>query len=140
MNDAWFYRIGEQQHGPIPLAELRRLVAAGQLAPTVPVWRDGMNMWVPASNMGLVDDGGLKYIIPTSQTSGTSLAAGYLAILAIFVIPLAPVAVLLGVLGLRDLKQHPEKNGWGRAMTGIVLGGLLTLTLIALGIAIAMGK
>ena len=32
--------------------------------------------------------------------------------------------MILGIYALRDLRQHPEKRGRGRALTGIILGGL----------------
>jgi hypothetical protein len=43
------------------------------------------------------------------------------------VFPLGYAALVLGILGVRDLRAHPEKNGWGRAITGIVLGALITI-------------
>ena len=42
-----------------------------------------------------------------------------------------PLALVLGILALRDLKLHPHKRGMGRALTGIVLGALGTLAMIA---------
>jgi len=39
----------------------------------------------------------------------------------------APAGIVLGILGVRDLKQHDHNRGCGRAITGIVLGGLVTL-------------
>lgn len=129
MKDAYYYRYGEAQYGPIPRAELERLIAAGQLTRATPVWGDGMAGWAPASHLPgpVADEGGIQFLIPTARTSRYSLAAGYLGLFGIVVFPLAPFAILLGILGIRDLKRNPEKNGWGRAITGVVLGGLTTL-------------
>ncbi len=129
MSDAWYYRYGESQVGPIPKVELDRLLQTGQLNPATPVWCQGMAGWAPASygtNAAAPDDG-LRFLIPTKSTSAWSLTAGYVGIFCIFIFPIAPLAIVFGILGIRDLKRNPEKNGWGRAITGIVLGGLVSL-------------
>jgi hypothetical protein len=74
-------------------------------------------------------DEALKYLIPVGR-SGWAVAAGYLAFFAIFALP-APFALAAGILGLRDIKQNPEKLGKGRAIFGIVMGGLGCLILLA---------
>lgn len=74
---------------------------------------------------------GLKYIVPTSQTSGMALAAGYLGIFGFFFCPLGLGALVLGVLALRDLRANPYKNGTGRAWTGIVCGAIQLASLVA---------
>ena len=129
MYDAWFYRVGESQLGPVPMIELQRLLAAGQIGPAVAVWREGMPSWLPASQIPgmMASEGGLQFIVPTGRTSQSSLAAGYLGLFGLVFCPLGPAALVFGILGVRDLKKHPEKNGWGRAITGIVLGALTTI-------------
>ncbi len=130
----WFYRMGDRALGPIPRVELERLLSTRQIGPAVQVWKDGMPSWVPAARVpGLVPpEGGLQFIVPTGRTSASSLAAGYLGLFGIVVLPLAPAALVLGILGVRDLRKNPEKNGWGRAITGIALGGLMTLIALAM--------
>lgn len=142
MNDAWFYRVGESQIGPVPMMELQRLMGTGQIGPSVALWKEGMAGWVPASQVPALmpAEGGLQFLVPTGRTSGLALTAGYLGIFGFFFPPLAPVALVLGILGVRDLKRHREKNGWGRAITGIVLGGLLTLGLLFLLGLVILGK
>jgi hypothetical protein len=44
----WYHLQGEDQHGPITLDEIRRLVVDGQVAPDTFVWADGMPDWLPA--------------------------------------------------------------------------------------------
>lgn len=127
MNDAWFYSLNGQQFGPMPLAELRRLMQTGMLGTMVPVWAQGAQATITAGQavgnqpIGHASDG-LQYIVPTGQTSGSALAAGYLGIFGFFFCPLGIGALALGIMGLRDLKQNPQKNGTGRAWTGIVCG------------------
>jgi hypothetical protein len=48
MADQWYYEANGQQTGPVDLAELQRLAAAGQLQPTDLVWKAGMHQWAPA--------------------------------------------------------------------------------------------
>ena len=50
MNDAWFYRVGESQLGPVPMIELQRLMGSGQIGPSVALWREGMPGWVAGSS------------------------------------------------------------------------------------------
>lgn len=142
MIDAWFYRVGEVQVGPVPMGELRRLLAAGQIGPAAAVWREGLPGWMPASQVPALApaENGLQFLVPTGRTSASSMAAGYMGIFGFFFPPLGIAALVLGILGVRDLKRHPEKNGWGRAITGIVLGGLLTVGMLALIVLIAVQK
>jgi hypothetical protein len=142
MYDAWFYRVGESQLGPVPMFELQRLIAGGQIGRAVTVWREGMPGWIPASHVpGLLPtDNGLHFIVPTGQTSKSALAAGYLGLFGIFFFPLGIAGLVLGIIGVRDLRRNPDKNGWARAITGIVLGGLVTLGTLFLIVLIAFGK
>ncbi len=44
----WYHLQGEQQHGPIGLEEMRRLVMEGTVRPDTFVWADGMPDWLLA--------------------------------------------------------------------------------------------
>ncbi|MSP62795.1 MAG: DUF4339 domain-containing protein [Myxococcales bacterium] len=128
----WHYMVGGQQVGPVPLAQLRALVQSGQLGPSVMVWTQGMPQWVPPGRLPVFGailagtDSGLGLIIPTGNISGASFAAGYCGLLGL--IPgLGLLGIGLGIIGIMDLRKHPEKKGWGRAITGIVAGILFTL-------------
>ena len=44
----WYHLQGEEQHGPIALAEIRELVLEGTVTPDTYVWADGMPDWLPA--------------------------------------------------------------------------------------------
>lgn len=68
--------------------------------------------------------------------SSYATAACLLGPLSLFLFPFAPLALLLGILALRDIRRHPEKTGTSRAWLGIVTGALVTLILLALGIAL----
>src|SRR5262245_30843300 len=47
----WYYATGDEQFGPVPLAELKQLVEAGKLSPDDLLWREGMDAWMPAMNL-----------------------------------------------------------------------------------------
>jgi hypothetical protein len=41
--DQWYYKRGEQTHGPVPVAELKTLAATGLLQPDDLLWPEGMD-------------------------------------------------------------------------------------------------
>jgi hypothetical protein len=134
----WYWDAGNQKLGPVLLADLKARVHAGQIGPHTPVWTQGMPEWMPAGQLPVLflatgqpvpraDDNGLGILMPTGPQSGLSIAAGYCAIAGLLCGITAPVGVVLGFYGVRDLNRHPEKRGRGRAYTGIILGGLITL-------------
>lgn len=128
----WFWRIGEQKNGPVSLAQLQAMVRAGQLGPDVTVWTEGLAEWVPAARVAVLsphaapptDHGAMHLVLPVGPQSGLAIGAGYCGLIGLLVPLVGPIGLILGLYALRDLKQHPEKRGRGRAITGIVLGGL----------------
>lgn len=150
---SWFYSSSGVQNGPVSEDDLRSLAASGRLLPTDLVWTAGMPSWQPAASIpGLLpaasagppplpssrpaapyppprlddgDDQALRWVLPVGR-SGWAIAAGYLGIFSLLVI-FAPFAVLAGVLGLREIKKNPRLGGRGRAIFGIVMGGIVTL-------------
>jgi TM2 domain-containing membrane protein YozV len=48
MSQAWYYAKNNERHGPVPLAELRSLIASGGLQPGDLVWSEHLPGWVPA--------------------------------------------------------------------------------------------
>ncbi|MBP7089188.1 MAG: DUF4190 domain-containing protein [Candidatus Omnitrophica bacterium] len=69
-----------------------------------------------------------RIILPVGR-SGYAIAAGYLALFSVLLIP-APLALLFGILAVRDIKKNPKKHGMGRAIFGIVMGGVFTALLV----------
>jgi hypothetical protein len=74
-----------------------------------------------------VDDPSLRLIAPVN-TSGLAIIAGYLGLISVLCFP-APFALLFGILALNHLKKHPDQDGKGRAIFGIVMGILFSLPL-----------
>ena len=73
----------------------------------------------------------LSMLIPVNPDP-VSLIAGYLALFSILLIPLGLVAFALGLWGRLRIRANPNLTGIQRAWTGIILGGLETLVLLAL--------
>src|SRR6202041_1006467 len=48
---AWYYTQNGASQGPLPLSEMRRLAATGQLSPQDHVWISGMADWCPAESV-----------------------------------------------------------------------------------------
>ena len=48
---AWYYAISGQRQGPVSATALVAQIQAGQLPPTVQVWRSGMDNWAPANTL-----------------------------------------------------------------------------------------
>ena len=80
----------------------------------------------------------LRMVIPVGR-SGLAVAAGYLGLFSLIFFP-APFALGVGLLAIRDLRRHPEKHGMGRAVFGVVMGGLFTLFLLAILVLMAMAS
>ncbi len=69
-----------------------------------------------------------RILLPVGR-SWWAIAAGYAGLFAVLIFP-APLALVLGIVALRDLKRHPDKFGYGRAIFGTIAGGLGTVVLI----------
>ncbi|MCP4093719.1 MAG: RDD family protein [Planctomycetes bacterium] len=51
MTTLWFYAQDQQQHGPVPADEMRKLLQSGRLSKTTMVWSEGMESWVAAGKV-----------------------------------------------------------------------------------------
>jgi Domain of unknown function (DUF4190)/Protein of unknown function (DUF2510) len=87
---------------------------------------DGRHQFAESPATG--PDPALRWLLPVGR-SGWAIAAGYAGLFAFLVFP-APIALLLGVVALFDLRRHPERLGWGRAIFGTIVGGLGTALLL----------
>ena len=70
----------------------------------------------------------LRVVLPVGR-SALAIAAGYLGLVSVLMFP-APFALVIGLLAIRDIRRHPEKHGMGRAIFGVVMGGLFTILLL----------
>jgi hypothetical protein len=83
------------------------------------------------------DDAMLRMLLPVGR-SGWAIAAGYLGLFSVLFVP-APLALLTGILAVREIRRNPKKHGMGRAVFGIVMGGIGTVALVLALIAVAAG-
>ena len=85
----------------------------------------------PPSDIG--QDAGMRMLLPVGR-SGWAIAAGYFGLFSLIVIG-APFALICGILGVREIKKSQKtdqpKHGMGRAIFGIVIGGIVTLLILA---------
>jgi hypothetical protein len=98
--------------GPVPLAPLAPVIDLGQSA--------SMRMLVPVGR------------------SGWAIAAGYLGLFSVMVLP-GPIALACGIYAIRDIRANPTKHGMGRAIFGVVMGGLASVVLVIAVVSLAIG-
>lgn len=64
-----------------------------------------------------------------------AIAAGYLGLFSFVLLP-APVSLVVSIIAIRDIRRSQGtakvKHGMGRAIFGLVMGGLGTLALVIL--------
>ena len=140
---AWFIAVEGQRQGPLSEEDVMAWARSGRVKPSDLVWRDGMPEWLPAGQVPQLsqivgrfaapvasspDDPFLRVLLPVGR-SGWAIAAGYLGLFSLLVIP-APLALICGILAIRDIRRNPQKHGMGRAVFGVVLGGLGTLLIV----------
>ena len=53
--DNWFYRLGNEQKGPVSTQQIEALEQAGIIRPDTLVWQEGMAEWMPALQTALSD-------------------------------------------------------------------------------------
>jgi hypothetical protein len=76
----------------------------------------------------LGENAAIRMLLPVGR-SGWAIAAGYLGLFSVLFVP-APLALILGIVAIRDIRKHPQRHGLGRAIFGLVMGGLFTIGLI----------
>ncbi|EIL97930.1 GYF domain-containing protein [Rhodanobacter thiooxydans] len=111
----WWYAKGDQRQGPYTAAELKALVASGQIAATDMVWKEGLANWVPASSVaGLFPSGGTGAPPPLPATQvGSDQAApaprrkmhGALKAVLWVVGALVVLIVIVAIFGSNDTKS-----------------------------------
>lgn len=90
----------------------------------------------PPPDLG--DDAGMRMLLPVGR-SPWAIAAGYLGLFSVLCLP-APFALFCGVMAVRQIRRDPKAHGMGRAVFGIVMGGLFTALPLALILYSALVK
>lgn len=119
----WYYEVGGERRGPVGLDELKRLVRVRQVGRDTRVWALGMEAPVAAGSLAVLfppaPEPWLRWLLPVGR-SGFAIAAGYLGLLALLPF-VGYLALLFAALAIVDLRRHPEKRGWGRVITALVI-------------------
>jgi hypothetical protein len=67
VSQEWYFSAGNERHGPVSAADLKKLADAGTLKAADLVWKDGMADWVPARSIkGLFPAGPPAPVAPKS--------------------------------------------------------------------------
>lgn len=90
-----------------------------------------LNIQRKPANLG--DDPAMRLIMPVG-TSVWAIAAGYLALFSVLCLP-APLALFAGIMAIREMRRDPTKHGMGRAVFGILMGGIGTALILLWAIA-----
>jgi hypothetical protein len=80
------------------------------------------------------DDVGMRMLIPVGR-SGWAIAAGYLGLFGMVLVP-APLALIVSIVAILDIRKSRNsstpKYGMGRAIFGLIVGVIGTISLIIL--------
>lgn len=83
------------------------------------------------------DDLAMRMILPVGRCPW-AIAAGYLGLLSVLLVP-APLALASGIVAVIRIRKTPGLHGMGRAIFGIIMGGLGTAFGIMALIGVALG-
>jgi hypothetical protein len=134
-----------KEYGPVSTDQLRQWIAEGRVNAQTKVRTADATEWKamaeiaefadvlpkppPPPLMPAVPITPLPAQARNSKTAVWSMVLGILSVLCCQI--LGPVAVVLGAVALSQLKKSPELTGRGFAITGIVLGILALLIVVA---------
>ena len=80
------------------------------------------------SSRSAADDAGMRMILPVGR-SGWAIAAGYMGLISVLLVP-GPFAIFCSIMAISHMKKNPKLHGMGRAVFGLIAGGLGTALLI----------
>ncbi|MBY0514439.1 MAG: GYF domain-containing protein [Gemmataceae bacterium] len=136
MGQGWYYKRDGVERGPVPAAELKRLVVAGKLGPADVVRREDMEKWLPAGQVkGL-------FAAPVAATSATAMPPDPK--------PPRPAAARPAPrpknddeeprpASPREERQVSRRKLGTSVIVGIAAGGVLLLGLIVTGAVLLLG-
>lgn len=136
----WYYGENGQQIGPLEDHAIREAVREGKVGAETLVWREGMAVWQPLSQVSELStpyaSPQVYHSYPTGmvRTSGlaiTSLVCGIVGLLTCLVLAGIP-AVICGHMALNQIGQDPTRiGGRGMAIAGLIMGYLQLLCCVA---------
>ena len=151
-DQSWYYAVGGEEYGPVPLAELRSLIAEGQVEYDDIVWTAGLGNWVEVSNVpGLLPEEAVAdpaawqaarqaeaagdpladplaepepQARPGPPLSPLAIASWVSGLLGLPTCSLAGIpAVILGHMALRQIaRSRGALSGRGLGLAGLIMG------------------
>jgi hypothetical protein len=141
----WYYTQNGQQAGPLDEAQLKGLMASGQISPSDMVWRDGMTAWQPATAVPELSAAAAAQVPPLNYggyapaqplSGGVSYRKDAQTAMICSIVG-AVCCVILGIIGLvqgtkakNKMRASGNMDGEGMATAAIVIGW------VSIGIAI----
>lgn len=137
----WYYAVGGQQQGPVSAPALVAQIEAGQLPPTVQVWRSGMDNWAPANTVAEFQQvAALPLPAAAPRNCGLAITSLVLGLIPCTCVP-SLLAVIFGHIALSKIdKSEGQLKGRGMAIAGLVLGYIFTIANIIYGIVTAASR
>jgi hypothetical protein len=135
----WFYARGNGHNGPIQLADLQRMVDAGDIGPSTLVWRNGLPNWLPAHQVSELrfpvsapvpagpPAGSMPQQFqfaphPAPRTSGLAIASLVLGLLWLCGLG-SLLATIFGAVAINQIsRSNGTLDGKGMAIAGLILG------------------
>jgi uncharacterized protein YneF (UPF0154 family) len=130
----------QKEYGPVTADQLRQWIAEGRVNSQTKVQAAGAVEWKSVADLPEFAaalprlapplPGHAPAVVPAAKrTSPMALWALITGIISLFCCLsfLAPLPIVLGAVALSQLKHHPEQNGAGLAIAGIILGCLALL-------------
>jgi TM2 domain-containing membrane protein YozV len=137
----WFYARDGAQQGPVPIGELRRMLATGQITAFTQVWTAGMPGWLPAHQ---VPEVGLGPFPGTASVGGSFGSGQHFQSPNAYASPstkychhcgvaIAAIAEICPKCGVRQVGQHAGREREGSDSPNKIAACLFALFLGLLG-------
>ncbi len=137
----WHYFHDGQQAGPVSREEIQGFLQSQALPVTVLVWTRGMNHWLPANEVPQLIAGvvggylpqpvaGAPFVITSPSPNGMAIASLILGVIGVFgaLIFTSVPAIICGHIARGQIrKAEGREAGDGLALTGLILGYLVTI-------------
>lgn len=129
----WYYAVGGNQQGPVPLTTLQQYVAGGMLKADDVVIKEGGTAWLPIKSVpelyayvkpetGGGGDG--PGAAPPAETNGLAIAG-----FVVSLVGCGPLGLILSLVALNS----QNKGNRGLAIAGAVIGGIFTAGCLCVG-------
>jgi len=136
VEENWYYAVGGNQQGPVPLTTLQQYVAGGMLKADDVVIKEGGTAWLPVKSVpelyALVrsdpgENGGGNGAVPAppAETNGLAIAG-----FVVSLIGCGPLGLILSLVALNS----QNKGNRGLAIAGAVIGGISTAGCLCFGV------